>query len=50
VNLGGAVDVALAPRLAAHFDASYNRAGDVRIGGNVVSDPLRTACRRTSAT
>jgi iron complex outermembrane receptor protein len=42
VNLGGAVDVALAPRLAAHFDASYNRAGDVRIGGNVVSDPLRT--------
>lgn len=45
VNLGGAVDVALAPRLAAHVDASYNRASDVRIGGNVVSDPLRTRLR-----
>ncbi len=45
VNLGGAVDVALAPRLAAHFDASYNHAGDVRIGGNVVSDPLRARLR-----
>lgn len=45
VNLGGAVDVALAPRLAAHFDASYNRASDVRIGGNVVSDPSRTRLR-----
>lgn len=42
VNLAGTVDVALAPRLAAHFDASYNRASDVRIGGNVVSDALRT--------
>ncbi|MFM9936061.1 MAG: TonB-dependent receptor [Novosphingobium sp.] len=41
VNLGGAVDIALAPRLAAHFDASYNHSGDLRIGGNVVSDPLR---------
>lgn len=45
VNLGGAVDVALAPRLAAHFDASYNHAGDVRIGGNVVSEPLRAQLR-----
>lgn len=45
VNLGGAVDLALAPRLAAHFDASYNRAGDVRIGGDVVSDPLRARLR-----
>lgn len=42
VNLAGTVDVALAPRLAAHFDAAYNRASDVRIGGNVVSDALRT--------
>ncbi len=41
VNLGGAVDVALAPRLAAHFDASYNHSGNLRIGGNVLSDPLR---------
>ncbi|WP_298169137.1 TonB-dependent receptor [Novosphingobium sp.] len=45
VNLGGAVDVAIAPRLAAHFDASYNRAGDVRIGGDVVSEPLRARLR-----
>lgn len=45
VNLGGAVDIAIAPRLAAHFDASYNHAGDVRIGGNVVSDPLRASLR-----
>ena len=49
VNLGGAVDVAVAPRLAAHFDASYNRAGDVRIGGNVVSEPLRTQLRAEAA-
>jgi len=41
VNLAGAVDVAIAPRLAAHFDASYNRSGDLRVGGNVVSDGLR---------
>ena len=41
VNLGGAVDVAITPRLAAHFDASYNHSGDLKIGGNVVSDPLR---------
>jgi iron complex outermembrane receptor protein len=45
VNLGGAVDVALAPRLAAHFDTSYNHSGDLRIGGNVVSDPLRAQGR-----
>lgn len=45
VNLGGAIDVALAPRLAAHFDASYNRASDVRIGGNVVSAPLQARLR-----
>jgi iron complex outermembrane recepter protein len=41
VNLAGTLDVRLAPRLAAHFDASYNRAGDLRIGGNVLSDQLR---------
>ena len=42
VNLGGAVDVALAPRLAAHFDASYNHSGDLKVGGAVLSDQLRT--------
>ena len=41
VNLGGALDVALAPRLAAHFDASYNHAGDVGIGGYALSPQLR---------
>ncbi|MBX9883417.1 MAG: TonB-dependent receptor [Novosphingobium sp.] len=49
VNLGGAIDVALAPRLAAHFDAAYNHAGDVRIGGNVVSGPLRTRLQAEAA-
>ena len=43
VNAGGALDVALAPRLAAHFDASYNHAGDVRVGGLVLSPELRSA-------
>lgn len=42
VNLAGTVDVAIAPRLAAHIDAAYNRASDVRIGGSVLSDRLRT--------
>lgn len=40
-NLAGAVDIAVAPRLAAHFDAAYNRSGDLRIGGNVLSPQLR---------
>ncbi|MCW1381851.1 TonB-dependent receptor [Novosphingobium sp. KCTC 2891] len=43
VNVGGAVDVALAPRLAAHFDASYNHANDLRVGGNVLSPELRAS-------
>lgn len=41
VNMGGAADVALSERVVAHVDASYNHAGDLRIGGNVLSPELR---------
>ncbi len=41
VNVGGAMDVALAPRFVAHLDASYNHADNLRIGGNVLSPQLR---------
>ncbi|WP_338468253.1 TonB-dependent receptor [Novosphingobium sp. ZN18A2] len=37
----GALDVALAPRFVAHFDASYNHSTDERIGGYVLSPQLR---------
>lgn len=40
-SLGASVDVALAPRLVAHLDASRARAGGLRTGGNVLSDQLR---------
>lgn len=40
-GLGAALDVALAPRLAAHFDASWGRADDLRIGGDVLSPELK---------
>lgn len=39
--LGGSVDFALAPRLAAHVDASWRKSGDVRVGGYVLSPSLR---------
>ncbi|MDE2561659.1 MAG: TonB-dependent receptor [Sphingomonadales bacterium] len=41
VLASGALDVAVAPRLVAHVDASYNHAGDERIGGYVLSPQLR---------
>lgn len=41
VNVGAAAEVVLAPRLVARFDGSYNRASDIRIGGNVLSPQLR---------
>jgi iron complex outermembrane receptor protein len=40
-SLGGSVDIALAPRLAAHLDASWRKSGDVRIGGYLLSPSLR---------
>lgn len=40
-GLGAAVDVALAPRLAAHFDASWGRSDDLRVGGDVLSPELK---------
>lgn len=41
VNGGIATDIRLAPRLVAHFDASYNHADDLRVGGYVLSPELR---------
>lgn len=38
---GTAIDVALAPRLVGHIDASWSRSSDLRIGGNVLSPQLR---------
>jgi iron complex outermembrane receptor protein len=37
----GSVDVALAPNLVGHVDASWHDANDQRVGGNVISAPLR---------
>jgi iron complex outermembrane receptor protein len=39
--LGGSVALALAPRLAAHLDASWRKSEDVRIGGRLLSPSLR---------
>lgn len=41
VNGAVATDIRLAPRLVAHFDASYNDADDLRVGGYVLSPELR---------
>lgn len=41
VLTAGALDVAVAPRLVAHLDASYNQASDERIGGYALSPQLR---------
>jgi iron complex outermembrane receptor protein len=40
-SLGGSVDLALAPRLAAHVDASWRKSDDLRIGGHLLSPSLR---------
>jgi iron complex outermembrane receptor protein len=40
-SLGAAIDVALAPRFAAHLDASWRKSGDVRTGGLLLSTALR---------
>ena len=49
VNLGAAADVVIAPRLVAHVDGSYNHAGDLRIGGDVLSPQLRSATLASAA-
>ncbi|HKT86114.1 MAG TPA: TonB-dependent receptor [Novosphingobium sp.] len=41
VNGGIATDIRLAPRLVAHFDASYNHSDDLDVGGYVLSPDLR---------
>lgn len=40
-TLAGSVDVPLAENIVGHVDASWNDANDERVGGNVVSAPLR---------
>ncbi|CCA93327.1 TonB-dependent receptor [Novosphingobium sp. PP1Y] len=41
VNGGVAADVRLDPRVVTHFDASYNHANDLRVGGYILSPELR---------
>ena len=40
-NIGGSLDVALAPGLIAHVDGAYRDAGNLEVPGYVVSDRLR---------
>lgn len=40
-SVGGAVDFPLADRLVGHVDASWRKSGDLRVGGKVLSAPLR---------
>jgi len=40
-SLGAAVDLPLADRLVAHFDANWRKSGDLRVGGLVNSPALR---------
>lgn len=42
---GAAVDVALTPQIVAHVDGSYRKSDDVRVGGYVLSEPLRAEQR-----
>ena len=38
---GAAVDFAITPQIVAHVDGSYRKSDDLRVGGYVLSDPLR---------
>ncbi|MBA4760378.1 TonB-dependent receptor [Sphingomonas sp.] len=38
---GAAVDFAITPQIVAHIDGSYRKSDDLRVGGYVLSDPLR---------
>jgi len=40
-SVGGAIDIPLASRLVAHFDANWRKSDDVRVGGFVNSPALR---------
>ncbi len=40
-SIGGSLGFAVAPRLAAHLDASWRKSDDLRIGGNLLSRSLR---------
>lgn len=49
-SLGGAVNIALAPRWALHLDASWRKSDDVRTGGFVNSPELRAELLSEAAT
>ena len=38
---GAAVDFAITPQIVAHIDGSYRKSDDLRVGGFVLSEPLR---------
>lgn len=38
---GAAVDFAITPQIVAHIDGSYRKSDDLRVGGYVLSEPLR---------
>lgn len=40
-SLGGSIDLALAPNIVAHFDASYRKSANVRAGGYIIAPDLR---------
>ncbi len=39
--IGGAIDIPIAPKLVAHFDANWRKSDDLRVGGFVHSSALR---------
>jgi len=48
-SAGGSLELPLGQRLALHFDASWHDGNDLRVGGNVVSAPLRAEALNLAA-
>lgn len=46
---GAAVDFAITPQIVAHIDGSYRKSDDLRVGGYVLSAPLRAEQREIAA-
>lgn len=46
---GAAVDFAITPQIVAHIDGSYRKSDDLRVGGYVLSEPLRAEQREIAA-
>ncbi|MEO8724238.1 MAG: TonB-dependent receptor plug domain-containing protein, partial [Sphingobium sp.] len=47
-TLSGKAEVPLTPNLVAHVDGSWSKSGDLRTGGYILSDPLRTQARASA--